>query len=171
MKLMEFDVITSVCFTGHRELGSEEEAYITYKLISLLTELIDKHGLTDCYAGGALGFDTVAAKAVISLKNKYPQLKLKLILPCQGQESSWNDGQKEEYKRIKERADSVRVLAPFYYNGCMQARNRVLLESSELCIACLRGGTSTGGSLNTVLQAAKLGIPVINLAEKESEDI
>jgi uncharacterized phage-like protein YoqJ len=171
MKLSDFDTVKSVCFTGHRELGAEEEYYITNKLTDLLTELTENHELTNCYAGGAVGLDTVAAKVVLSLKNAYPQLKLNLILPCQGQEKSWNAEQTAAYNSLKAQADSVRILAPFYYNGCMQARNKVLLESSDLCIAYLRAGTSSGGSLNTVLQAAKLGIPIINLADKESEDI
>ena len=171
MKISDLDNIYSVCFTGHRELDAEEETVITNKLTAVLTALITKHSLRECYAGGAIGLDTVAARVVLSLKETYPQLKLNLVLPCQGQENSWNEAQKAQYCEIKEKADRVRVLAPFYYNGCMQARNRAMLEVSELCIAYLRAGTSGGGSLNTVLQATKLGIPVLNLADKESEDI
>ncbi len=165
------NIVTSVCFTGHRDLTAEEIFTIKNRLTDILIKLIDSKGLTACYAGGAIGFDTVAAETVISLKSRYPQLKLNLILPCQGQENSWNTEQKVIYNKIKEQADSARVLAPFYYNGCMQARNRELLRNSDLCIAYLRKSTSTGGSLNTVLQATKLGIPVINIADDESEDI
>ena len=171
MKISDLGNISSVCFTGHRELSVAEEMMITNKLTAVLTALITEHGLEECYAGGAIGLDTVAAKAVLSLKEIYPHLKLKLILPCQGQENSWNEAQKSTYREIKDKADGVRVLAPFYYNGCMQARNRAMLDASELCIAYLRDGTSGGGSLNTVLQATKLGVPVLNLADKESEDI
>lgn len=163
--------IASVCFTGHRELTNTEIHIISHRLTFLLKKLILEHELTNCFAGGAVGFDTVAAKNVLSLKDDYPSLKLHLILPCQGQEKSWNVLQKQEYEIIKERADTVRVLAPFFYNGCMQARNRELLRNTDLCIAYLRKGTKSGGSLNTVLQATKLGIPVINIAENESEDI
>ena len=171
MELSDFNAVSSVCFTGHRDLNAEEEILITNKLKSLLTLLIEKKGLIRCYAGGAVGLDTVAAKTVLSLKTVYPQLELHLILPCQRQDISWSEDQKAVYLLIKENADSVRILAPFYYNGCMQARNKALLESSDLCIAYLRPGTSSGGSLNTVLQATKLGIPVLNLADEESEDI
>ena len=136
-----------------------------------MSALITDHGLRECYAGGAIGLDTVAAKVVLALKETYPDLKLYLILPCQGQENSWDNVQKATYREIKDKANGVRVLAPFYYNGCMQARNRALLEASDLCIAYLRGGTSGGGSLNTVLQATKLRVPVLNLADKESENI
>lgn len=163
--------ITSVCFTGHRDLTDNEKNIISNRLTIILENLIRNHGLNNCFAGGAIGFDTLAAQTVLSLKDVYSELKLNLILPCQGQEKSWNALQKQEYEIIKERADTVRVLAPFFYSGCMQARNRELLRNSDLCIAYLRKGTRSGGSLNTVLQAAKLGIPVINIADNESEDI
>ena len=165
------DSVTSVCFTGHRDLTNIEIQNAARRLTKLLTELIEHHGLKECFAGGAVGFDTVAAQTVLSLKSYHPDIKLNLILPCHGQEKSWNSNQKSEYYHIKESADQIRVLAPFFYNGCMQARNRELLNNADLCIAYLRKGTSAGGSLNTVLQAAKLGIPVINIADEESEII
>lgn len=163
--------IRSVCFTGHRELDRDECLLINKRLDVLLSRLTENHGLQNCYLGGALGMDTLAALSVLRLKQKYPQLSVNLILPCQGQERSWSDEQKKIYYEIKERADSVRILAPFFYNGCMQARNRELLLSSDLCIAYLRKGTSSGGSLNTVIQASKLGVCVINIADSESESI
>ena len=163
--------ISSVCFTGHRDLTDSEINIIIRRLTILLERLILNHGLNNCFVGGAVGFDTVAAKTVLSLKDNYSDIKLNLLIPCQGQENSWNERQKQEYEIIKNRSDSVRVLAPFFYNGCMQARNRELLRNADLCIAYLRKGTKSGGSLNTVLQAAKLGVPVINIADYESEDI
>lgn len=169
---MTFPAYTkAVCFTGHRDLTPLEESMITEKLYRLLQHLILDHGLKECYVGGAIGLDTVAALTVLKIKREYPLLSLNLIIPCDGQENAWNATQKKTYNRIKEESDRVRILSPFFYNGCMQVRNRELLLSSDLCIAYLRPGTSSGGSLNTVLQAAKLGVPVINLADSESEYI
>ena len=34
---------------------------------------------------GALGFDTIAAQAVLSVKETYPEVKLILVLPCENQ--------------------------------------------------------------------------------------
>ena len=169
MKLPE--QIKSVCFTGHRELSGIEKKLAAIHLSKLLETLARDRGLTDCYAGGAIGFDTVAALTVLSVKRRIPNLRLHLILPCEGQEKSWSEDQKTAYYMIKEQADSVRTLSPFFYNGCMQIRNRELLEHADLCIAYLRPSTASGGSLNTVLQATKMGIPIINLADKESEDV
>ncbi len=168
MKLPE--KIDSLCFTGHRDLSVSEADIITERILRLIPRLINR-GLKNIYAGGAIGTDTAAALAILKAKESFPELRLNLILPCQGQESSWNDEQKKIYRDIKDKADSVRVLSPVYYNGCMQMRNREMLERSDLCIAYLRAGTSGGGSLNTVLQAIKMGVPVINLADAESEEI
>ncbi len=165
------DKIESLCFTGHRDLSASEEKMIFSKLVRILPILITKFGLKTCYAGGALGLDTVAALAVLDIRKSFADLELNLILPCQGQESTWKPSQKEIYYHIKENANKVRILSPAFYNGCMQIRNRELLRSSDFCIAYLRPGTSGGGSLNTVLQAAKLGVPVINLADIESEEL
>ncbi len=162
--------LESICFTGHRQISVAEKSIISKKLFFLLPLLIER-GLKNCYAGGAIGMDTVAALTVLKAKKDFPELRLHLILPCQGQERSWNNEQKTTYHSIKEQADSVRILSPVFYNGCMQVRNREMLNRADLCIAFLRPETTTGGSLNTVLQAAKRGIPVINLADNESEDI
>ncbi len=168
MKLPEN--FNSVCFTGHRSLSSSEVDMITGRIRRLISVLISR-GLTDVYTGGALGMDTVAALSVLKAKEDHPQLKLNLIIPCQCQENAWNDMQKSTYNYIKSKADSVRILAPFFYNGCMQVRNREMLDHSDICIAYLRPGTQSGGSLNTVITATKLGIPIINLANTESEDL
>jgi uncharacterized phage-like protein YoqJ len=125
--------------------------------------------LQSFYAGGAIGLDTLASLVVLDVKKQYPDIRLNLVLPCNGQESKWTQEQKAIYSEIKERADSIRILSPFFYNGCMQVRNRGMLLCSDLCIAYLRAGTSGGGSLNTVIQATKMGITVINLADPESE--
>lgn len=162
------NAVNSICFTGHRQLSSQEIIMLNGKLSRLLSDLACR-GLRDCYAGGALGLDTLAALEVIKARVTFPELKLHLIIPCQGQESSWNDLQKQTYREIMSQADEVRVLSPVFYNGCMQMRNKEMLKLSDLCVAYLRAGTSGGGSLNTVLQAAKIGIPVVNLADAESE--
>ena len=52
------DTVSSICFTGHRDLSKDETEMIKIKLESILTKLINNKGLTVCYAGGAIGLDT-----------------------------------------------------------------------------------------------------------------
>ena len=70
----------SVCFTGHRKIPAEQLNYITLNLKTLVIKLIND-GFTDFYAGGALGFDALAAQTVLMLREYYPNIKLILVLP------------------------------------------------------------------------------------------
>ena len=58
-------------------------------------------------AGGALGFDTLAAQCVLSLKNQYTHIKLILVLPCITQTKGWSENDIAIYEEIKSQADKV----------------------------------------------------------------
>ena len=153
----------SVCFTGHREI--RETASITSLLNKTLTELIE-NGVTDFYAGGAQGFDMLCERAVLDIKEKIPQVRLNLILPCppEIQTAKWNSSEKEEYYSILCAADSVKILSEKYYDGCMKRRNQALVMLSDICVCyCTRPRSGTG---QTVRMAQEYNLNVINLAEK-----
>ena len=63
------------CFTGHREIAPSEFAKIKGRIREKIEALIEQ-GVIYYGAGGARGFDTLAAEAVLELKGKYPQIKL-----------------------------------------------------------------------------------------------
>ncbi len=63
------------CFTGHRKIPPEQYAALARRLEQEITCLIGQ-GIVYFGAGGALGFDTLAAQTVLRLKKKYPQIKL-----------------------------------------------------------------------------------------------
>ncbi|HRN20742.1 MAG TPA: SLOG family protein [Prevotella sp.] len=73
-------------------------------------------------AGGALGFDTLAAQTVLNLKQWYPCIKLILVLPCKDQAARWRANDVKEYERIKSHADKIVYTADRYFNGCMQKK-------------------------------------------------
>jgi uncharacterized phage-like protein YoqJ len=133
---------------------------VNARLDELIPELIGK-GFTRFLAGGAIGFDTLAAQAVVRTRELYPDIKLIIVQPCKDQEARWNEYQIAEYWRILEQADEVICLSDHYYDGCMQARNRYLAENSGLCVAYMCDGHS--GTGYTVKQAKIRDIPVINL--------
>ncbi len=85
-----------VSFTGHRKI--KENSKLMTELTKTLKNLITS-GAVDFYAGGALGWDIYCENAVLSLKEKYPQIKLHLVLPCSAKEQTakWNKKQKEQY--------------------------------------------------------------------------
>ena len=153
----------SVCFTGHRRLN-EDSTILSQRLYDIL----EKHltdGLTDYYIGGAIGFDTVAALTVLKLKEKYPFIKLHLVLSCPPEEQSkyWSDSDRRQLFDIITAADSVEQTAPHYNLDCMRKRNARLVECAEICFSYYNENKPRSGTGQTVQMAQRKGIEVINL--------
>ena len=132
-----------VCaFTGHREIPREEFEKVrafTKKTVDLLIS----RGVTKFIAGGAVGYDMLAAEIVLEAK-KYAPVKLVVAVPCKGQERYYGVRDKERYRFITEGADEVVFLAEHYYDGCMHVRNRYMVDNSDFLISyCTKaeGGT------------------------------
>ena len=147
------------CFTGHRDIApyTPDTIFEQTKAVTLLVYKGFKYFST----GGALGFDTIAAQAVLSVKETHPEVKLILVLPCENQTKYWKQQDIDVYNDIKLRADKVKVLAPHYYNGCMQKRNRHLVDCSSACICFLT--KHEGGTAYTVDYAKQNGLDIINV--------
>jgi uncharacterized phage-like protein YoqJ len=146
------------CFTGHRHIPQDIILHLPEKLDALLDELI-ANGYREFRCGGAQGFDTIAALKVLEKKKLLgDEIKLCLCLPCKDQTRGWSESAKRAYSLVLERADSVSYAAESYNSGCMHARNRALVDGSDLCVAfCL---SSSGGTAYTLLYAKKQGVPV-----------
>lgn len=155
----------TVCFTGHRILPAEELPEIGKRLENTLISLIEQ-GCRCFGAGGALGFDTLAAQTVLHLRGRYPQIRLALVLPCRNQTRVWTKDDVAVYEGIKLRANRVTYTAERYFWGCMQKRNRQLVDSSGVCVCYLT--ESTGGTAYTVDYARRMGLRIINVAESGS---
>ena len=153
----------SVCFTGHRNVKITNELIL--KLNETLTDLIE-NGVTNFYAGGALGWDMLCEQAVIDLREKFPQIRLNLVLPCSPEEQTarWNNTQKIEYYKFLKTADTIEYTANHYYDGCMKVRNARLVELADCCV-CYYDNRGRSGTGQTVRMAKEKGIRVINLAE------
>ena len=152
----------TICFTGHRKIPPEQITTLAQRLEKALIELIQNGYIYFC-AGGALGFDTLAAQTVLSLKADNPNIKLILVLPCLSQTRGWSIRDVEIYEDIKSKADKVVYTSQEYTKGCMHKRNRHLIDSSSVCVCYLT--ETTGGTAYTVAYAQKKLLQVINLAE------
>ena len=125
------------CFTGHRKIPGDELPQIKTKLKNTIIELIN-NGVIYYGAGGALGFDALAALTVLELKQQYPQIKLILVLPCNNQTRNWRQSDIELYEIIKSQADKVVYTSEHYYSGCMQKRNRHLVDTAAIAFVIKR---------------------------------
>ena len=129
-------------------------------------EALYERGYRRFICGGATGFDTLAASAVLILKQQKPDAQLILALPCEDQEKSWKPHEQALYRSIREQADRVIVLAGHYFSGCMMNRNRFMVDHASFCVAYWKDA-STGGTLSTIRLALRRGLPILNLAVPE----
>ena len=154
---------SSCCFTGHRRIPEQEMFWLRRRLREEIVALVEEKGVTTFLAGGALGFDTVAAQEVLRVRGEgYPGLKLELVLPYVGQEEQWSQRDASVYRAMLRQADQVVYIANRYTQGCMFQRNRYLVEHSAYCLCYQK--QERGGTAYTVRYANSQGLAVRNLA-------
>lgn len=152
--------LQTACFTGHREIPAAERSGILREVTDTVRSLYERGYRTFC-AGGALGFDTIAAQAVLALRKTYPDIRLHLILPCKNQAARWSAGDQTVYETIKAAADEVTYTAEEYTRYCMHVRNRRLVDESSVCICYLK--KPTGGTAYTVNYAEQKGLQIVEI--------
>lgn len=158
---------TACAFTGHRPhkfpWRNHEADPRCAALKAILAEQIAAlagAGVTEYFTGGADGVDCWAAEIVLSLRIKSPALKLRCILPHEGQADKWSNSARERYHSILKQADSVEYVSRAYYDGCMIDRNHRLVESADLLLA-VYNGVRRSGTGATISYARKLGRKII----------
>ena len=153
----------TVCFTGHRHVPDKIYAALAERLDAEIERQIAQ-GARHFRAGGALGFDTMAALAVLRAAKKHPDVYLDLILPCPTQTRGWGENDRHLYEQILALSHSHRYVSQSYFPGVLQLRNRALVEGADVCIAYLTT-SSGGGAAFTASLALKSGLELVNLAE------
>ena len=151
------------CFTGHRPQklpwGFDENDPRCSELkrrIRAAIRLAAAYGKIMFLTGMAMGTDMWCAEAVLQLKQEMPRREIKLaaVIPHAGQEQQYPDNLKERYGMILSSVDECTVLQDHYTEGCMQRRNRYLVEHSSMLIAVYSGGS--GGTKYTFDYANRL---------------
>jgi len=144
-------------FTGHRTLA---DGFSPRRLKREIKKLI-LQGVDVFYNGMAMGFDLLAAEKTLELKKKYPHVRLILCIPCYQQERNFSQKDKGRYAAIYKNADERVYVSDTYYTGCMQKRNRYMVDRADALIAhCVK---EEGGAAYTVryFKKVKTGRDVI----------
>ncbi len=153
------------CFTGHRDISNVTYSDLNSRLEPLILRLID-NGYKYFACGGALGFDTYAAMFILAMKQRGFDVNLVLMLPCTDQTAKWGYQDRLMYNHILGLADEVIYVSErTYYSGCMQKRNRALVDNSTACI-CYLDEYGASGTRQTVEYAISKGIAIVNIAVK-----
>ena len=147
-----------VCaFTGHRNLkGTDFDEQLLERVVSDLV----KNGYNRFLCGMAVGFDMKAAQAVLALKGLY-DVELAACLPCANQSERFSEKNKKLYNEILSRCDDIIVMEPEYKTGCMQMRDRYLVDNCDVLVSFLR--KPSGGTYYTVQYAVKQNKKIIKV--------
>lgn len=164
--------VHTICGTGHRPADLDESYGYNFKskswqnIISKTKSTILSLNPKYVISGMALGFDQALAISVLQLQKEGHDIKLIAAIPCKDQEKSWSEDSQKLYKEILKRCYKVKYVSDKpYTDTCMMARNRYMVDNSQVVIAMYTG--KAGGTANTISYAESKGVKVINLLDKE----
>ncbi len=151
----------SAAFTGHRFISYERYSTLKASLRQSIKTLYAQ-GIRNFYCGMAVGFDMLAAEAVLSLKTELQELTLIAVVPYRNQSEKWSDMNRSKYNAILCKADKTILLSENYYKGCLLRRNDYMLSQS-CCLVAYYDGKNEGGTFYTCRKALESKLPVKNL--------
>ena len=155
-------------FTGHRPeklpWGYNEEDFRCLALKERMWKAVQE--LYDCgyrhfLCGMAQGCDLYFCETVIALRCLAVGVTVEAVIPHAGQAERWSADQRARYERLLGMCDQKRVLAPFYDRGCMQRRNRYMVDHASCLLSVYDG--SGGGTGYTVGYALQKNMKVMHL--------
>ena len=153
--MTDFDISTTCCFSGHRVLKKDFN-------VEKLNEIVDKlinNGYRTFLVGMAWGFDLKVFEVLLTKKNK--NIDIIACVPCKEQNAYFKKDEKLKYDNYLKQADKVVYVSNEYFDGCMQKRNRYMVDNSSILVAYLY--SNIGGTKNTVSYAEKKGINIIRI--------
>lgn len=149
---MTYEFDKTCCFTGHRIIPNNEKQFIYEKTLEICQSLI-KRGFENFITGGALGFDTLAADCILSLKEMHKNIRLIMALPCVDQCKGWKSADTQKYEKILSLADEINYVSKDYSPDCMKKRNRFMVDKSCVCVSYIK--RMSGGTAYTVSYAVE----------------
>ena len=158
----------SCAFTGHRPgklpWGEDESDLRCIALKAKLRAAVESaihEGMEHFICGMAEGCDLYFAETVLALKSTYPHITLEAAISCPSQADGWGEAQKSRYRDILARCDYETMVQQSYTPGCMQRRNRYMVDASRILIAAFDG--RPGGTARTLEYAALRKLEIIQL--------
>ena len=146
--MTDYDLKTTCCFTGHRILPKD---FSVDKLNEVINNVLIS-GYRTFLVGMAMGFDLKCVEVLLEKKREY-NVDIIACIPCKNQDKFFKNSDKENYQEYLKKVDKIVCFGDEYVNGCMQIRNRYMVDNSSTLIAYLK--YFKGGALYTVNYAKK----------------
>ncbi|MBQ9120737.1 MAG: DUF1273 family protein [Clostridia bacterium] len=151
------------CVTGHRPSGfpfPREEVnplFLHYylKVLDDINEWIGM-GCDRFITGMAEGADVDFAIAVLDFKKDYHHIQLEAALPYPVQQPKKCSDYHRKREQILAKCDKVHLVSDHFYRGCMDKRNRFMVDQADVVYA-IWNGKKSGGTWNTIKYAQKCG--------------
>lgn len=163
----------TICATGHRpkSLYGYDLTDIRWRnLQAKFRELLLKKKCTTAITGMALGVDTIFALAVIELRdNCNVPIELVSAVPCYNLSEPWfNQDDVNRFNQILQKANKVvYVTESDYVDGCLEKRNRYMVDNSNEILAVWTG--APGGTAHCIKYAERQGKRVTQLINEKGE--
>lgn len=156
--------IYTVSFFGHRLI--DDPLTVECRLDALIRRLLLEKAYVEFLVGRDGDFDQLVFSTIRRAKRtvRDDNSSLVWVLPYATAEYRNNAASYHEYY---DEVEICEAAARSHYKAAFQARNRQMVERSNLVVFCI--GHNSGGAYQTMRYAQKQGIPYINLYDKLEE--
>lgn len=156
------------CFTGHRPeklpWGADEADPRCQALKRRLRDAVEaayEEGIRHFICGMARGCDFYFAESVLALREKREDVSLEAAIPCPTQADGWPEEDRARWRALVKACDFETLVQDHYTPGCMQRRNRYMVDHSALVIAVYDG--AGGGTRQTLEYALRRKVPFVDI--------
>ena len=159
------------CFTGHRKLpASTADLRAVLDRTEAHVRSLLQQGVTFFGVGGAVGYDTEAAKLLFRLRDReFPCIRVILVYPFDGYKDRWTDEQRREADELETNYDKIVRISDVASKSAYLRRDRHLVDASAFCICfCCR---TRGGTAYTVRYAHEKQLKIFNTADFRLEHL
>lgn len=150
--------IVKIGITGHRPSGFADIQKAKIACERTVIDCQETYENPTFNVGGCIGADAWVTDACLKFGAPY---NLYLPFPGSIQAKFWAEEQRLNLKRHVEGAKQVNVAGLVYSPAYYHARDRLIVDNSDIII-CFWSGIRSGGTYNTVKYAIRTGRPVYN---------
>lgn len=153
------------CFTGHRPEKlpwrfneGDPRCMALKERIAAGVERAYDAGCRHFVCGMARGADFYFCEAVLELRGHREGITMEAAVPCRSQANSWREEDQRRYIALLHQCDLETLIQENYDRGCMQRRNRYMVDRSRRILAAYDG--MGGGTGTTLAYAMRKGLEV-----------